>query len=84
MHTVYKGGNNLGARIRNMKIINNKGNVNVGDYYSLSPSGVQKVYAGAGGSSIANFFNGKRMQPETPRVPEFFPPLETSELTLGS
>ncbi|EMA6342564.1 spore germination protein [Bacillus cytotoxicus] len=74
----------MGARICKMKIINNRGNVNVGDYCNLSPLGVQKVYAGAGGASIATFLNGKRMQPETPRTPEFFPPLETSELTLGS
>ncbi|OOR52711.1 spore germination protein [Bacillus pseudomycoides] len=74
----------VSARIRKIKIVNNTGAVNVGDCYTIEPFAASKIYAGSGGSSIATFLNGKRMPPVTPRTPEFLPPLETSELTLGS
>ncbi|MEH7456198.1 spore germination protein [Bacillus pseudomycoides] len=73
----------MSARIRKIKIINNTGAVNVGDYYNVSPVAVQKTFAGSGGSSIANFLNGQRQPPVTPRTPEFLPPVETSEVALG-
>ncbi|MBY0599866.1 spore germination protein [Bacillus bingmayongensis] len=73
----------MSAFLRKIKIINNRGAVNVGDCNTIAPLTVVKVYAGAGGSSNATFLNGKRMPAAAPRGNVFIPPLETSELTLG-
>ncbi|MCI0763776.1 spore germination protein [Bacillus sp. TL12] len=74
----------MSAFLRRIKIINNQGAVNVGDCYNIEPVTVAKVYTGAGGSSFATFLNGKRMPAVVPRGTVFIPPLETSEVTLGS
>ncbi|PFO85519.1 spore germination protein [Bacillus cereus] len=74
----------MSAFLRKIKIINNRGAVNVGDCYSIEPFAAAKIYAGSGGSSVATFLNGKRMPAAIAREAVFIPPLETSELTLGS
>ncbi|KFN02320.1 spore germination protein [Bacillus clarus] len=74
----------MGIKMRKIKIINNTGAVNVGDCYDISPLAVAKIYAGAGGSSVATFFNGKRMPAGAIRTSVFIPPLATSTRTLGS
>ncbi|KEK24534.1 spore germination protein [Bacillus gaemokensis] len=74
----------MSAFLRKIKIINNRGAVNVGDCNTIAPLTVAKIYAGSGGSSIATFLNGKRMPETVARGTVFIPPLETSELTLGS
>ncbi|AEA18409.1 hypothetical protein CT43_CH4750 [Bacillus thuringiensis serovar chinensis CT-43] len=50
----------MGINLRQVKIINNTGAVNVGDCYDLSPLAVAKLYAGAGGSSAAIFFKWEK------------------------
>ncbi|WP_243524893.1 spore germination protein [Bacillus pseudomycoides] len=74
----------MSAFLRKIKIINNRGAVNVGDCCSIESFAVAKIYAGSGGSSVATFLNGKRMPAAVTRRTVFIPPLETSELTLGS
>lgn len=70
--------------IRKIKIIHNRGAVNIGDHYRIEPFTAVKVYTGAGGSSEATFLNGKRTPAPVPTGTEFNPPLETSEVTLGA
>ncbi|MDM5156894.1 spore germination protein [Bacillus sp. DX1.1] len=74
----------MSAFIRKIKIINNRGTVNLGDSYNIEPFAAVKLYAGSGGSSFATFLNGKRMPAVVPPGAVFIPPLETSELTLGA
>ncbi|ENQ3080379.1 spore germination protein [Bacillus sp. WLY-B-L8] len=68
----------MNSLIRKIKIINNKGAINMGNCYDLSPFVATKVFSGAGGSSAATFLNGKLTPPRAPQGTEFIPPLEES------
>ncbi|WP_090918765.1 MULTISPECIES: spore germination protein [unclassified Bacillus (in: firmicutes)] len=73
----------MNSLIRKIKVINNRGAINMGNCYNLSPFFATKAFSGAGGSSFATFLNGKLMPPSVPTGTEFTPPLETS-LTAGA
>ncbi|MEH7016727.1 MULTISPECIES: spore germination protein [Bacillus] len=53
--------------IRKIKIINNRGPINMGNCYNLSPFFATKVFSGAGGSSSARLLNGKLTPVGAPR-----------------
>ncbi|MGG2094964.1 spore germination protein [Bacillus sp. S13(2024)] len=53
--------------IRKIKVINNTGPINMGNYYDLSPFIVAKIFSGAGGSSSARLLNGKVTPLTAPR-----------------
>ncbi|MGG0240894.1 spore germination protein [Bacillus rhizoplanae] len=68
--------------IRKIKIINNRGPINMGNCYDLSPFFATKIFSGAGGSSSARLLNGKLTQPSVPRGNTEFTPAEIS-ITAG-
>jgi len=73
----------VNSLIRKIKVINNRGAINMGDCYDLSPFIARKAFSGAGGSSVATFLNGKLAPPITPQTTEFTPPLPAGALTAG-
>ncbi|MDC2865065.1 spore germination protein [Bacillus sp. BP-3] len=73
----------MNSLIRKIKIINNRGAINMGDCYNLSPFFVRKAFSGSGGSSVATFLNGRLAPPITPQTTEFTPPLPVGALTAG-
>ncbi|MCM3734455.1 spore germination protein [Bacillus cytotoxicus] len=73
----------MNSLIRKIKIINNRGVINMGNCYTLSPFFARKAFSGSGGSSVATFLNGKLAPPITPQTTEFTPPLPTGTLTAG-
>ncbi|UOY94354.1 spore germination protein [Ectobacillus sp. JY-23] len=52
------------AFIRNVKIMNNNGHVNIGNCYNISSLTVSKASNGAGGNSTAFILNGVRANDE--------------------
>ncbi|MEH7461693.1 spore germination protein [Bacillus thuringiensis] len=64
--------------IRKIKVINNRGAINMGNCYDLSPFFATKAFSGAGGSSVATFLNGKLTPPTAPQGTEFTPSMGIS------
>jgi Fe-S cluster assembly ATPase SufC len=65
--------------VRNLKIINNNGDVNFADGGNITPIAVSKTYNGSGGSSFANILNGRRTSEEA-EGEALAVPLEEAEL----
>lgn len=73
----------MSSFIRKIKIVNNNGAINLGNFYNLSPGAVMKVYSGSGGFNEAIFLNGERIPAEVPSASVFVPPPESSTFTFG-
>lgn len=49
---------------RKIKVVNNRGQINLGNRYNLSPFSVSKERNGSGGTNDAVILNGKRTSEE--------------------